>query len=144
MYSMSGAGEAVSAIATKAQVQPALAIWGDPIVGKALVLLLRPSGYDARFLPIWSLSEPESWGSVQLLVLAPTPEMSTKQREAHLALLKDATEEGTEVPVLELDTPSQELPEGGVRDESWHAVPWPCKIEELERRIRALLWHRSI
>jgi hypothetical protein len=78
------------------------------------------------------------------LVLAPTPEMSTKQREAHLALLKDATEEGTEVPVLELDTPSQELPEGGVRDESWHAVPWPCKIEELERRIRALLWHRSI
>lgn len=144
MYSMSGPGEAVPAAGTRAPAQPALAIWGDPIVGKALVLLLRPSGYDARFLPISSLSKPESWGSVQLLLLAPTPEMSTEQREAHLASLKDATGDAKKVPVLELVTLSEEPPEGGARDGSWHAAPWPCKIEELERRICALLRHRSI
>jgi hypothetical protein len=144
LYSMSGTGEAVTDAGTRALAQPALAIWGDPIVGKTLVLLLRPSGYDARFLPISSLSKPESWDSVQLLLLAPTPEMSTKQREAHLALLKDETGGAKEVQVLELLTPTEEPPEGGARDGSWHAAPWPCKIEELERRIGALLRHRSI
>jgi hypothetical protein len=144
LYKMSGAGEAISAAGTRARAQPALAIWGDPIVGKILVLLLGPSGYDARFLPISSLSKPESWGSVQLLLLAPTPELCTKQREAHLASLKDATGGAKEVPVLELVTPSEEPPEGGARDGSWHVAPWPCTIEELERRICALLRHRSI
>jgi hypothetical protein len=43
------------------------------------------------------------------------------------------------MPVLELVT----LGESGRRreeeaeSESWHTVPWPCRIEELERRIEA-------
>ena len=126
---MSGTGEAVTDAGTRARAQSALAIWGDPIVGKTLVLLLRPSGYNARFLPISSLSKPESWDSVQLLLLAPTPEMSTKQREAHLATLKDETGGAKEVQVLELVTPTEEPSEGGAS--VVHAVALALNIAEL-------------
>jgi hypothetical protein len=119
-------------------------VWGDTIVGQALVVMLRGSGYDARFLSTSSLSEPESWGDIELLVLAPTPELSTERRRDRLASLKEALGVTTkEVAVLELVTISEEPQEEGAREESWHVLPWPCKIEELERRIFTILSTRT-
>jgi hypothetical protein len=118
-----------------------LAVWGNPIVGRALVLLLRGYGYDARFLPISSL--PESLGGVELLVIAPTRELSTERREARLALLRGARGAAKEAPILELVTLSEEPLKGGAQDKSWHTMPWPCKVEKLRRRISALLSTRA-
>lgn len=111
-----------------------LGIWGNPIVSRALVLLLRGSSYEARFLPTSALSEPGSLEDIRLLVLAPTPELSTERRKALLALLRD-----TEIPVLELVTLSEETRQEGARDESWHTIPWPSRTEDLKRRIEAAL-----
>jgi hypothetical protein len=132
-------------LATSTRLRSVLGVWGDTIVGQALVVMLRGSGYDARFLSTSSLSEPESWGDIQLLVLASTPQLSTEHRQARLASLKEALGVTTkEVAVLELITISEEPPEGGeAREESWHVMPWPCKIEELERRISTILSTRT-
>jgi hypothetical protein len=116
-----------------------LAICGDGLVGRILVLLLRSSGHEARLLPAAPSSlEPPSLEGIDLLVLTPTPELGTKRREALLSSLRDTPEAAT-IPVLELVESgafSEEPPDGGgARSESWHAVPWPCRIEELERRI---------
>jgi hypothetical protein len=118
-----------------------LAIWGDRLVGQILELLLRSSGHEARFLPASSSLQPSSLEEIDLLVLTPTPELSTERREALLSSLSDTPEAAT-IPVLELvglDAFSEEPPdEGRARSESWHTVPWPCRIEELERRIALL------
>lgn len=115
-----------------------LAVLGNPVVGRALALLLRGPGYDARFLPASSSSEPGSLEGVRLLLLAPTPELSTERRQAFLALLRDVP--GVlEMPVLELVGPSEQVWEGGARDGSWYATPWPCSIEELKRSIETAL-----
>lgn len=117
----------------------ALAICGDPIVGRILVLLLRSSGYQARFLPASSLNELGALEGVRLLLLTPMPELNTKRRETLSVSLRDMTK-ATEMTVLDLVTPSEETREGGeARDESWHVVQWPCGIEELERRVEAAL-----
>lgn len=125
----------------------ALAVWGDPIVSQALVLLLRGSGYEARFLPTSSLNEPRALEDVQLLVLTPTPTLSAKlsaeYREALSASLGD-TPGVAKIPVLELVTSSEETREGGARDESWYPVPWPCAIEKLEQQIDAALAEKSL
>lgn len=115
-----------------------LAICGNPVVGQALVLLLRGPGYDARFLPASSLSEPGSLEGVRLLLLVPTPELSTKRREALLASFRD-TPGAAEVLVLELILSFGGSRDRGVRDVSERAVPWPCSTEELKRRIEAAL-----
>jgi hypothetical protein len=115
-----------------------LAVCGDPIVSRALVLLLRGLSYDTRFLPVSSLSEPEVLESVQLLLFAPTPELSTEHRNALLASLKD-TPGAEEVPVLELVAASEEVQEGEARKGSEYVLSWPCRAEELKRRIQAIL-----
>jgi hypothetical protein len=115
-----------------------LAIWGDPVIGRALVLLLRGSGYKARFLPASSLNEPGALKGVRLLLVAPTPQLRTEHRDAFLGSLKD-TLEGGQRPVLELVTRSEDSRAGAARDDSWHTVPWPCKLEELEQQIEAAL-----
>lgn len=123
---------------SKARGSTSVAIWGDPVVGRALVLLLRGSGYDARFLPVSSLRELGTLEGVGLLLLAPATELSSEQREALLSSLRDM-EEAAKIPVLELDRSSQEAPEGRAREGPLHTVPWPCRIEELEQRIDAAL-----
>ncbi len=88
------------------------------------------------------MNEPGVLEDVRLLLLTPTPKLSTKQREAFLASLSDAL--GTaKIPVLELTTLSEDTREGGARDESWYPVPWPCRIEELEQRIEAAAMERQ-
>ena len=122
----------------------ALAIWGDPVVGRCLCLLLKDSGYEARFLPASSLRQPGVLKGVRLLVLTTTPLLSTARREDLLAPLED-TLESAQMPVLELDTSPEGRRAGGgggvvaAHDGLWQTVPWPCRIKELERRIEAAL-----
>jgi len=116
----------------------ALAIWGDPVVGRCLWLLLEDSGYEARFLPASSLRQPGVLKGIQLLVLTTTPQLSTDQREVLLGTLED-TLESAEMPVLELDTSPEGRRAAAAHDGPWQTVLWPCRIKELERRIEAAL-----
>lgn len=124
----------------------ALAICGDPVVSRLLVLLLEDSGYEVRFLPRLSLNEPGALEGVRLLLLTPTPELSSERRAALLASLKDI-QEAAGLIVLELVTLSDERRREEARDdsrgESWHLVPWPCRLPELKRRIEAALLTNS-
>jgi hypothetical protein len=117
-----------------------LGIYGEPITGRALTLLLRGSGYKARFLLAQSLGEPEALKDVRLLVLAPTPQLSAEQRDALVRSLKE-TSEAKNMPVLELVMPLEARRQEEVASELWHTVPWPCRSEELEWRIEAA-WMR--
>ena len=117
----------------------ALTILGDPVVGRALMLLLRGSGYEAKFVPASSLSQQLWLKGSDLLLLAPTPELSAERREALVASLEEGTS-SAKLQVLELATPSfQETQKGGMEGERWHCVPWPCRIEELERWIESAM-----
>jgi hypothetical protein len=124
----------------------ALVVCGDPVVGRLLVLLLEDSGYEVRFLPRLSLNESGALERVRLLLLTPTPELSSERRAALLASLKDI-QEAAGLIVLELVTPSEERRREEVPDDSrgdsWHLVPWPCRFPELKRRIEAALLANS-
>src|SRR5919202_1763570 len=91
---------------------PTLTVWGDSVVGRALVLLLRSSGYKAEFMPaLLPSSEPVLPEETRLLVLTPTPQLSAEEREALLAsLLADASRAAT-LRVLALVTSSGATPE---------------------------------
>jgi hypothetical protein len=116
-----------------------LGICGDPVVGHILVLLLRGLDYNARFLPAHSLGEPQKAlkDDVQLMVFTPTPELSLERRKALVRSLKE-TSEVRNVPVLELAINFEASQEQEARNESsWHMVPWPCRIGDLEGWIEA-------
>jgi hypothetical protein len=115
-----------------------VAICGDPIVGRALALLLRSTLYDARFLVSLSLSELGSLEDVQLLLLTPAWELYADRREDILALLGDESD-AAEIPVLELTSSFGAGRNGHARLRPEHTVSWPCSTEELERRIQAAL-----
>ena len=117
-----------------------LTIWGDSVVGRALMLLLRSFGYDVKFLPAASLlGQPLPLKGSSLLVLAPTPQLGEKERQAFLGSLRNSPEAAI-IPVLELRMPGEETQEESAkRDDSWHYVPWPCGVEELEEWIVALI-----
>lgn len=118
------------------RVRLVIVVWGDPVIARALVLLLRGSGYDARHLSDSSLSETKVLESVQILLLTPIPEPSSKQREALLTSLRN-TPGATKIPVIELV--SEETTEGRAQYRPWYTVLWPCRIQELERQIEAAL-----
>jgi hypothetical protein len=113
-----------------------LGICGGAVVGQALTLLLRGSGYTARFLLAQSLGEPHTLKDVRLLILAPTPGLSTERHNALVRSLKEISE-ARSIPVLELVTPGEAGRREEAESESWHTVPWPCRVEELERWIEA-------
>lgn len=118
-----------------------LAIWGDSsVVGRALVLLLRSSGYEVKVLPALPLGRPLSLKGSSLLLLTPTPQLSLKKRKAFLGSLRNTAETLT-IPVLELRVLAEETQEeeSATQDHSWHYVPWPCRIEKLEQWIEALI-----
>ena len=109
--------------AAKQEGSIALTILGDPVVGRALMLLLRGSGYETKFVPASSLSQHLALTGSDLLLLTPTPELSAQRREALVALLRERTS-SAEIPVLELSTPpSQEAPKGAMEGKWWHYVP---------------------
>jgi hypothetical protein len=119
----------------------ALTIWGDSIIGKAMVLLLSGVSYEARFLPASPPGEPISLEGSRLLMLTPTPQLSTEQRDTFLKSLLSNMPRTAKIPVLELTpiSPSEAIREGRVPNESWHKVPWPCRVNDLEQCIEAAL-----
>jgi hypothetical protein len=115
-----------------------VAVTGDPVVGRALVLLLQDPRYDVRFVPTSSLSEPESLKDIQLVLLTPMWELNGEGHDALLASLRGAPG-AADTPILEL-TSSGGARNGEARLGPEHTVPWPCSTEELERRIQATLF----
>ena len=100
----------------------------DPIIGRALELLLRSVGYDARFLTEASLDKPGLLDEVQLLLFA-RGGMDAERRDVSMSFLKSVL---AEVPILELVSYLE-----GAQAETKNLVPWPCRAEELKRRIEA-------
>jgi hypothetical protein len=123
----------------QASGQSGIVISGDPLASRILALLLQDSRYRAQSLPIASLNESGVLEDVQLLVLTPTQALSTEERKALLTSLKEMPRE-TQLIVMELITLSEERREEEEAQElQTHKVPWPCKMDELERRIEAAL-----
>jgi hypothetical protein len=110
-----------------------IAILGeDHVVGRALELLLQGAGYGARFVTEASFDDkPDLLDGVGLLLF--TAGLSTEQREAY-ATCVESTPSAAGVPILELIS-SSDGEQGGKRD----LIPWPCRMEELKRRIEAAL-----
>jgi hypothetical protein len=104
-----------------------------------LVLLLQGSGYDARFLPLSSLSEAGSLEDVQLLLL--TSELDAGRREARRASLDGAG--AAEILTLELVVFAEGGREGGTRAWSERAVHWPCSTDELKQQIETAIFEKS-
>lgn len=116
----------------------ALAVCGDPVVGRVLELLLRDFNYDVRFLPVSSSSEPGMLKGVRLMLLTLTPGLSDERRKTLVASLANgATAAG--IPILELVASAEEARDGGARIGIGEAVPWPCNTQDLKRRIEATL-----
>jgi len=116
-----------------------LAVCGDPIVGRALVLLLRGSDYDAKFLPLSTLSEAGLLEDVQLLLLTPEPDAA--RREARRASLDGAG--AAEILTLELVVVAEDGQEGGTRAWSERAVLWPCSTDELKQQLETAIFEKS-
>ncbi len=107
-------------------------VGGDAIVGRALGLLLRGSGYDARFEAPPTFDARRAVREAALVVLAPG--LDGRGRGAVLSSVEAACHEG-DLPVLEL------VPAAASRSGKGHhaLVFWPCRTEDLEREIEVAL-----
>jgi|SRR5215207_3327579 len=112
-----------------------LAVCGDPVICRALVLVLQGPEYNARFLPASSLDEVRTLEDVQILLLAPG--WVTERREASLTELGGLMSK-IKMPTLELVAAFEERGERR-RLPAWsdRRVHWPCSTDELKRHIRA-------
>ncbi len=116
-----------------------LAVYGDPIVGQALTLLLRGCRYNVKFLFTSSLEESEALADVRLLILTPRGQLSTRCYEVLLAALENEIV-AIKTPILELGIYPEENYVLPTREDRFVlAAPWPCRIEELEQHIEAAL-----
>lgn len=113
----------------------------DPVTEHALMLLLRGCGYNVRVVSASSLSEPRVLEDVRVFLLTLTRTRSPSQRNALLTVLRD-TVRVAGIPVLELATSARRTREEA-RDEGWHMVPWPCRLNELEQWIEAVSLEKS-
>lgn len=118
-----------------AEAAPAAAIivvvGGDAVVGHALQLLLRGSGYDARVEALSTFGAGGAPLDAGLILLAPG--LDEWDRGAVLAYV-DAVHRGGGLPVVELVPAATSVPRDG------HVLlPWPCRTEDLEREIGAAL-----
>lgn len=104
---------------------------GDPIVGRILASLLQTAGYDARYTDMGFPERPGALDGVGVVLLAPP--WSGGDRDVVLGAVGEARS-ATRVPVLEIGVPDDEAE---VRPDNY--VPWPCRTEELQRRIEAAL-----
>lgn len=118
-----------------AEAVPAAAIiivvGGDAVVGHALELLLRGSGYDTRFEALSTFAADGTPLDAGLILLAPG--LDERGRETVLASV-DAARRGGGLPVVEL------VPATASRPGEGHVLlPWPCRTEDLEIEVEAAL-----
>jgi hypothetical protein len=105
---------------------------GNSVAGRALEALLHGVGYDTRLIEDPPERSPEQLlEGVRLLLLAPT--LSAESRET---LLTDmgSTLDATNIPVLTLSTSLKEA-----LAERPAFIPWPCRLEDLTKKIEAVL-----
>jgi hypothetical protein len=114
-----------------------LAVCGDPVICRALVLILRSPAYDVRHVPVASMGDPGALAGVQVVLLA--PERDSERRRAILGLVEAAIG-ADKVHLLELNSTFEDNPElCGEHTWSDSSISWPCSTEELKRHIRAVL-----
>ena len=103
---------------------------GDPLVGRALELLLQGAGYEVRLLEEPDASRVEDLlGGIDVLIL--DRGLTNGRREGFLGAMAGTLETAT-IPVLSLSPGSE-----GTSAEEDRVVPWPCRIEDLVREIEA-------
>jgi len=94
--------------------------------------LLQGVGYDTRLIEDSAERPPEQLlVGVRLLLLAPT--LSAETRETLLAEMGSALD-AANIPVLTLSTTLKEAPGDGPV-----FIPWPCRLEDLTKKIEAVL-----
>ncbi len=112
-----------------------LVLGGDRVVGQALELLLRSEDYyDVRFLHAASFNTLRTLDGVGLVLLCPG---LNAEHRGTLLTLRESTPAMAEIPILEL---TENLK--SIRGRSTHLLPWPCRAEDLKRRINAVLLAR--
>ena len=108
-----------------------IVVGGDAVVGHALELLLRGSGYDARSEALSTFDAKGAPLDSELILLAPG--LDKRGRGTVLASVYDARR-GRNLPVVEL------VPAMAVWPGDGHAfLPWPCRMEDLERVVEVAL-----
>jgi len=109
---------------------------GNSVVGSALEVLLQGLGYDTRLIEESGVGSPEELlGGIHLLLAAPT--VNTESRERFLARMKSSPSTAA-IPVLTLST-AQRVE---IADQTG-LVPWPCRLEDLNREIDAAVYDRE-
>lgn len=108
----------------------------DPVVDGVLKQLLGGIGYRAVTLAASAAGADGSLDGVHLLLLAPG--LRVEVREAALISLAAAPDTAS-IPVLELISDLTEA-----REVRGQIVPWPCRTEELERRIESALLDQTL
>jgi DNA-binding response OmpR family regulator len=103
---------------------------GDPLIGRALELLLKGADYEVRLLTeLDAVRVEDVLRGVDVLIL--DRGLSNGRREDFVGALAGTLETAT-IPVLSLSQGSE-----GEPVEEDRVVPWPCKIEDLVREIEA-------
>ena len=114
-----------------------VAILGEnSVVGSALEVLLEGLGYDTKLIEESSEGRPEELlAGIQILLAVPS--VNTESRERFLVRMK-STPSTAAIPVLTLST-AQRV---DLADQTG-IVPWPCRLEDLERAIDAAIYNRE-
>jgi hypothetical protein len=103
---------------------------GDPVAGRVLRLLLRTAGYDARYVTRGHPERATTFDGFRILILG--PRWDAKSRAAAEKLAGERRVAIT--PILEMGAPRDGAPKKPDR-----VVPWPCRTEDLIRRIDVAL-----
>lgn len=120
---------AAEAVPTAATI---VVVGGDAVVGHALELLLRGSGYEARSEALSTFDANGAPLDAKLILLAPG--LDERGRGTVLAYVDDARRGRRILPVVELVPAIAAWPGEG------HALlPWPCRTEDLEREVEVAL-----
>jgi hypothetical protein len=105
---------------------------GNSVAGRALEALLQGVGYDTRLIEDPPERSPEHLlEGVRLLLLAPT--LSAESRETMLVDM-GSTLDTADIPVLTLSTTLT-----GTLNDGPAFIPWPCRLEDLTKKIEAAL-----
>jgi len=111
-----------------------IVVGGDAVVGHALELLLRGSGYDTRSEALATFDAKGAPLDANLILLAPG--LDERDRGTVLTAV-DADHRGNNIPVVELVPATKAWPQEG------HAfLSWPCRTQDLEREVEVAL-HRT-
>jgi hypothetical protein len=111
----------------------ALILGGDPIVGRTLALLLESAGRSARYVAPGYVERPGAFDDVGVLLLAPP--WRSDDLEKILDIVAN-TPAAANIPILTIGAPDDGTDAASRPTDS---VPWPCRTEELRRRINAAL-----